>query len=79
MPFDSLFSARGFAHRKTTIVQKSGAGSDFCEYAFRFRPNAKFAFGEFWPDLRDKPRTAVEVYNPEPIFSEVGFFPASDF
>ena len=59
--FDSLFSARGFAHRKTTIVQKSGAGPDFCEYAFRFRPDAKFAFGEFRPDLRGQPLFANEM------------------
>ena len=55
MPFDSPLSARIFTHRKNANVQKSGAGPDFCENIFCFRPNAKFRCAEFWPDLKDKP------------------------
>ncbi len=37
------------------------------------RPDAKFAFGEFWPDLRDKPRAAVEFKNPELLVRRPNF------
>ena len=34
VPVAPTLFRRGFAHRKTTIVQKSGAGPDFCETYF---------------------------------------------
>src|SRR5699024_10044621 len=34
-----------------------------CSQSIRIlRPNAKFAYSEFWPDLRDKPRPAGKVF-----------------
>ena len=49
---------RGFAHRKATIVPNAGAGPPFGE-TLSFRPDAKFRFAEFRPDLRGQGGSAA--------------------
>ena len=54
--------------RERYFANKSNSERAYREVPVAPRPDAKFAYSEFRPDLRGQPRTAVKVYNPELLF-----------